>query len=878
MIVMQSSESIAAVELTLQRLGYPSRLERKDLWARPRAALGLPSPAPDCIEVVYWEGFPHTVVACGIEPQVVLAYVTGPAFSQPPPVALVFDGSGNARTFEYDGDTFHAVATVSPWNETLAKPPGRISPIQATKVIQEVAEGNRNWFRDSRSKKVVGVLPRIFPEGTVVLYELLQNAADSGASEAAFSLESDSLLFLNNGFPFTENDVESISFINSSTKPLDTIGFMGLGFKASFEISDQPEVHSPPFCFRFDRHEEGGELFPIPIGCTHATLGGYSTLFRFPLRDQARGLISDELARFDGCPLLYIGAALRRIITPNGDFHLEQIQASYEAQMLAVSESSGKSRTEYAVFSKEWDPSRSALQEFARDRNLELSQLEGRKQRTSIAIPLVNGIPDTARPGSLQVYLPTDVKLPVAFDVQGNFLVGASRKELRHASGPWNREHFQTLPILVADVLEWAKDQAPSSPNWASWYDLIPSWRELEEHIGQYSVDEAENESSVDLQLAFAKELGKRRLIPAIDHMEALVFVAPEDATAVDHDLQSVLSASDLARLSGSKVISAHLSEVAKDRLSSYIKRFGPKEFKASVEGAAWVGHIDAFSEGVHSRQGRNQLGKVLAYLERKWLDYPGDLSKCTIVLTEEGKLRASEERDAKRVRTLPDADIRFPTEELLEHYDVVHQGFRRELNRPGEMNLDPSITQDGVKALERVAPTLDPGRIAADIILPLFRGERWQDVSDERLYRYTRFLLQHSSETRAAMEKSNIKVKIRGTARHYLPPSQAYFGQEYSMDGERLDRLCANVEGVSFLSSDYLQQASESKDDWVRFFSERGVTSQPRICTSTRQIAEWNLDELRASTEDLWPSKIPLRASRISDIQASHFALDDSR
>ena len=318
MTVMQLSESIAAAGGTLQRLGYPPRTDRKDLWVKPRAALGLPSAESDRFEVVYWEGLPRTVVGWGIQPQVVLAYATGPAFRLPPPVALVFDGSGNARAFEYDGKQFCASATAPHWKQTLAKPPGCISPIQASKVIREVAEGNRNWFRDSRSKKVVGVLPRIFPEGTVVLYELLQNAADSGASEAVFRLESDSLLFLNDGFPFTENDVESISFVNSSTKPLDTIGFMGLGFKASFEISDQPEVHSPPFCFRFDRHEEGGELFPIPIGCTHASLAGYSTFFRFPLREQAKGLIADELALFDGRPLLYIGADLRRITTPNG--------------------------------------------------------------------------------------------------------------------------------------------------------------------------------------------------------------------------------------------------------------------------------------------------------------------------------------------------------------------------------------------------------------------------------------------------------------------------------------------------------------------------------------------------------------------------------
>ena len=872
---MQSRESNAAVERTLGLLGYPSRVDRQDLWTKPRAALGVPNPELDCIQVLYWGGFPRAVVAFGTQPEVVLAYVTGPAFIQPPPVALVFDGSGNVRVFKRDGNQFHAAATAPVWKQMLSEPPGRISPVQATRVIQEVAEGNRNWFQDIRSKKVVGVLPRIFPEGTVILYELLQNAADSGASEAAFRLESDTLLFSHNGFPFTENDVDSISFVNSSTKPLDNIGFMGLGFKAAYEISNRPEIHSPPFCFRFDRHQEGGELLPIPTDCTHTSLESYSTFFRFPFKEQAMGLIAEELKRFDGRPLLYIGEDLRRITTPSGDFHLRQVRAVGQVRMLEVSESMTKSRTEYAVFSKELELSSAARQEFVRDRNLELSRLEGRKQQVSIAISLDRGIPEAARPGRLQVYLPTDVEFPLGFDVQGNFLVGASRKELRHVSGPWNREHFQALPMLVADVIEWAKSQAPNTPNWACWYDLIPDWQELEGRLGPPAAGGESNESAINLRSAFAAELSKRKLIPAVDNRGSLVFVATEYATTVDHDLQEVLSVSELARLSEARVISPDLSEIARDRLTGYIQTFGPTEFRVSLEGSAWVGRIDAFSESTASRQGRRQLAKILAYLARKRLKYPGDLGKCTIVLTQEGKLRAARDKGTRRVHTLPDVDISFPTQELVDHYDVVHQGFRRELNRPGEMNLDPSITRDAVRALELVAPTLGPARIAGDIILPLFRDERWQGVSDERLCRYTRFLMQHSSETRAAIGNSNFKVKVRDPSRQYLPPSQTYFGKEYSPRGARLDSLCANAEGVYFLSDDYLQSGGV-KDEWVRFFAGLEVTSQPRMRTLTRQIPARKLDELQESTEEPQPTHMSLRASPIGGIKASHFALDN--
>ena len=182
----------------------------------------------------------------------------------------------------------------------------------------------------------------------------------------------------------------------------------------------------------------------------------------------------------------------------------------------------------------------------------------------------------------------------------------------------------------------------------------------------------------------------------------SLVFVAPEDARIVDQGLQKVLTVSDLSRLSGSRVLSPVLSEMARDRLACYLEQFGAIQFKASIEGSAWVGHMEAFSEGVNSRQGRRQLAKVLGYLERELPNSLGDLSRCTIVLTQNGELRAAGEQNARRVYTLPDVDISFSTEELTDHYDIVHQGFRRALNRPSEMDLDPGITQNAARALER--------------------------------------------------------------------------------------------------------------------------------------------------------------------------------
>ena len=874
---MLSNGSKTTSENTLRRLGYPSPRDRKDLWAKPRAALGISKAEGECIQVVYWEGFPRAVVAHGIQSETVLAYARGPAFSQPPPVVLVFDDSGNVEAFKREEYQFRVASSAPVWKRTIAEPPGFISSHQAANVIRDIAEGNRNWFQDYRSKRVVGVLPRIFPEGTVILYELLQNAADSGATSAAFRVESDSLLFLHDGNPFTENDVDSISFVNSSMKPLDTIGFMGLGFKAAYEVSDRPEIHSPPFCLYFDHEKEGGELFPISIDCTdHSSFGAYTTLFRFPLKEQARDLIADELNRFDGRPLLYIGGRLRRITTPKGDFQLHRARAVGQAKMLAVSDLVTKSRTVYAVFVRQFEPSLFAWEEFATDRNLEPPQYLGRKQQTSIAITLAGGIPDATYSGRLQVYLPTDVRLPISFDVQGNFIVGASRKELRNASGPWNQEHFRTLPILMADVLDWAKAQSRDDSRWANWYDLVPDWLALERHIGSGTADEDGIAEKIDLTAMFAAELAKRKLIPATNSRGSLVFVGPQEATTVPRGLEEVFPIGDLSALSGTKVLSPVLSDAARAGLAGYLGRFGPAEFKAALEGSSWVGYVKAFSRGTVSKQARRQLAHILAYLERETPNYPGNLSKCTIVLTQDGTLRAAEQHGARKVYTLPDADIAFPPEELADNYEVVHQGFRRELNRPGEMDLEPGITQDAVKALEGVAPTLDPHHIAIDIILPLFRDERWKDVPDDRLLRYTRFLMQHLDGTKVAIQQLGVKVKVRGASRQYLPPKQIYFGREYSIQGERLDQLGASAEGCHFLSDEYLGRAVRSGDNWVGFFTSLGVSARPRIFRSTHHIHESSIDKLRESTGEPGRSSTSLRASPLNGIRGYHYAFDD--
>ena len=157
--------------------------------------------------------------------------------------------------------------------------------------------------------------------------EFIQNADDEAASAVRFQvrqIEGDWCLeILNNGREFTDtalegqdggagdvkDDVTGLCAAGVSPKhPRDHIGFIGVGFKSIFEISQCVEVHSGQFHFSFDREhaEEHGDEIPwrvVPWGCkrTEETevptkIDGteYTTRFVVRLDERGQQLLSDD--------------------------------------------------------------------------------------------------------------------------------------------------------------------------------------------------------------------------------------------------------------------------------------------------------------------------------------------------------------------------------------------------------------------------------------------------------------------------------------------------------------------------------------------------------------------------------------------------------
>jgi hypothetical protein len=87
-----------------------------------------------------------------------------------------------------------------------------------------------------------------------LVYELLQNAEDAGASEVSVELHKRpaTLLFADNGSGITPEAVESLAGLFLSPKSVG-IGRKGVGFKAVYSVTDNPAIVTSDDVILFSR-------------------------------------------------------------------------------------------------------------------------------------------------------------------------------------------------------------------------------------------------------------------------------------------------------------------------------------------------------------------------------------------------------------------------------------------------------------------------------------------------------------------------------------------------------------------------------------------------------------------------------------------------
>jgi len=130
------------------------------------------------------------------------------------------------------------------------------------------------WLGEAKSRAgeslrnvVSGVLMQLYVEPGQFILEFLQNAEDAlmearrmglvrDEEERYFKIElyKDRVVISHNGKPFDERDLEGLCGIRSNKKPsMGYKGFIGIGWKSVFLVSNRVEVHSGGLSFEFNR-------------------------------------------------------------------------------------------------------------------------------------------------------------------------------------------------------------------------------------------------------------------------------------------------------------------------------------------------------------------------------------------------------------------------------------------------------------------------------------------------------------------------------------------------------------------------------------------------------------------------------------------------
>ena len=138
-------------------------------------------------------------------------------------------------------------------------------------------------------------------------------------------------------------------------------------------------------------------------------------------------------------------------------------------------------------FEREIRPDPNEIKNFLDVRQIKNEELEkeGWNEIVSLLIPLeykdTNYQPNLKYNGELNAYLPTKIMTNLNFDVQGNFIVNATRDQLKQISGDWNRALFKQIGSLLIDIFEWCKSlRNDTEINILSFYDLIPDWEKID--------------------------------------------------------------------------------------------------------------------------------------------------------------------------------------------------------------------------------------------------------------------------------------------------------------------------------------------------------------------------------------------------------------
>ncbi|MDO9012003.1 MAG: hypothetical protein Q7U78_09395 [Gallionella sp.] len=325
-------------------------------------------------------------------------------------------------------------------------------------IVEEVRREREDLARVL--KKHTGIrkiVEDLYPDSAHFIYELLQNAEDTGATEAQFTLTKTSLVFEHNGRPFEPEDIYAITDIGEGTKANDDdkIGRFGVGFKAVFAYSETPHIWSPSFSFKITD-------LVLPSALDPKAALGKKTRFEFPFNNPKKipNIAYDEvdagLKELAETTLLFL-SHLESIRWQNAtDESGEVLRFKHSENHFEVFKQAGNQTTFSSHFLKFDQP---------------VAGLEKQRISVAYALDLLPKVQDfdpkkklanqlkiiPASPGRVAVFFPAkSEKSGLRFHLHAPFVPELSRASIKETDA--NLPLFQQLATLAAASLHHIRD------------------------------------------------------------------------------------------------------------------------------------------------------------------------------------------------------------------------------------------------------------------------------------------------------------------------------------------------------------------------------------------------------------------------------------
>ncbi len=315
----------------------------------------------------------------------------------------------------------------------------------------------KDWETFSK-RDYVGIWKSIiekYPETAHFIYELIQNADDAQATEAAIVLYKDKLVFKHNGkrqFSLTDadenedvmGDINSITSVACSTKidEEQTIGKFGVGFKSVFQYTESPSIYDDTFWFKIENY-----IIPTLLESDHELRNEGETLFELPFKNPEKAYreIHSRLMNLR-MPVLFLPHVQRIVWKVDGENRLHE----YSKQIL-------QSNTRNGI---DYDFCR--INDFQKKHFLYLFKREYKTSQGVFPISVgyylnPNGSLDTNRKSSVYCFFPTSEKFEGCFVCHAPFLLTDNRDSIKSFEGV-NTEFLHGIAHLAADSLMCLRD------------------------------------------------------------------------------------------------------------------------------------------------------------------------------------------------------------------------------------------------------------------------------------------------------------------------------------------------------------------------------------------------------------------------------------